>query len=85
MSHTNADFDQADALLDSVRLHVAGDVMAAGILAIPAIKRDPIQACAFLTSLLATAIRAYAHANGSHDPVGAVDELWRKPSRDGVS
>lgn len=82
MSPTKADLDQADALLDAVRLHTAGDVVRAGITAIPAIKVDPIQAAAFLVSLVSTAVHAFAHATG-RDPVATVDELWRKPPRGG--
>jgi len=79
---TKADFDQADALLDAARLRVAGDVTGAGMTAIPAVRVDPIQAAAFLISLVATAVHAYGHATGQH-PVAAFDDLWCKPVRDG--
>lgn len=77
---TSADLDMGDALLDALRLHVGGNVIAAGLAAIPHLKRDPAAAGAFVMSLAAQAVRHYAHATG-HDPVHAVDVLWSKPPR----
>jgi hypothetical protein len=74
------DLTQADALLDAVRLTVAGNITGAGMTAIPAIKHDPILAGSVLVNWLADAVRAYALAADIHPATDAVDRLWSKPA-----
>jgi hypothetical protein len=73
------DLTQADALLDAVRLTVAGNITGAGMTAIPAIEHDPITAGSVLINWLADAVRAYALAADIHPATDAVDRLWSKP------
>jgi hypothetical protein len=74
------DLTQADALLDAVRLTVAGNTAGAGMLAIPAINHAPIVAGSLLIQFVADAVRAYALAADIHPATDAVDRLWSKPA-----
>ena len=75
-----SELKQADALLDAVRLTVAGDTVRAGMRAIPAIEHDPIVAGSVLIHWVADAVRAYALAADIHPATDAVDRLWSKPT-----
>jgi hypothetical protein len=76
---TDEDFAQADELLEAVRMTIAGDP-SAPLVAIPAIRRDPILAGAILIRWAAQAALAYAAA--AHvSPRHVAERLWHNPGK----